>query len=161
MTDSNWLFLYTPIPYLVAMYVVAYRHDLARLVKPFRDLSSAHEWYSVCKHLTLVGPGVEPPSSRFMAGGRNLLLLFASAVIYAIPGIVPFSLPWDYLCAVQAATALPLFVGIVLNWTGPFPFKPYRDILPYPRLGTRIRHLGHAEGKRPPEVRPNSAPAGE
>ena len=147
MTDSAWLFLYTPVPYLAAMYAVAYRHDITRLAKPLHDGASAHEWWSVCGHLGLVGAEAEPPQRPFLGGTRNLLLIVSSLVIYAIPGLIP--LPWYYLCAVQAAVAVPLFILLILNWTGPFPFKPYRDVLPYPRLGTRARDLRRRNEQEP------------
>ena len=162
MVDSNWLFLYTPIPYLVAMYFVAYRHDLTRLVKPFRDLTASYEWWSVCKHLGLVGAEAQPPPKPFMGATRNLLLLVASVVIYAIPFLLPFPPPWYFLCAAQAVVAVPLFITIILNWTGRFPFKPYRDVLPYPRLSSRVRHLGGApnQKRREPGGRPAPVSAG-
>src|SRR5437899_6003134 len=105
MVDSNWLFLYTPIPYLVVMYFVAYRHDLTRLVKPFRDRTGSREWWSVCEHLGLVGAEVQPPPRPFMPATKNLLLLLASVVIYAIPFLFPFPLPCYFLCVPQAAVS--------------------------------------------------------
>jgi len=51
------------------------------------------------------------------------------------------------MMAVQVAAALPIFILIRIYWAGPFPFKPYRDVLPYPRLGTRVRNLGHGSEK--------------
>jgi hypothetical protein len=147
MTDAfGWLFLYTPVPYLAAMYFVAYRHDLKRLAKSFRDRSSNAEWYSVCKELGLIGSEAKPPSARLLEG-THLLLIAASLALYAAASLlVSLVLPWYYLLALQAAVAVPLFLLLVTNWTGPFPFKPYRDFLPYPRLGTRVRSLA---GKKP------------
>ena len=156
MPDTGWLFLYTPIPYLVAMYLVAYRHDLGRLAKPFRDLSSESEWYSVCKRLGLAGAEFRQPSNPLMGSTRNLLLFISSLVAYSISGYASLVLEWYYLCAVQALVAVPLFILLVTNWTGPFPFKPYRDVLPYPRLGTRVRDLGR---RKEPEPRPPSTSA--
>ena len=156
MINTAWLFLYTPVPYLAAMYLVTYRHDLGRLAKPFRDLSSESEWYSVCKRLGL-GADLRPPEKPLLGSTRNLLLLVASLAIYAVSGYASsLLLAWYYLCALQAAVAVPLFVLLVLNWTGPFPFKPYRDVLPYPRLGTRVRDLGR---RKEPEPRPPSTSA--
>ena len=155
MTDSGWLFLYTPVPYLAAMYLVTYRHDLGRLAKPFRDRSSESEWYSVCKRLSL-GVDLRSPEKPILGSTRNLLLLIASLAIYAVSGHASLLLAWYYLCAIQAGVAIPLFILLVLNWTGPFPFKPYRDVLPYPRLGTRVRDLGRKKG---PEPRPPSTSA--
>ncbi len=94
-----------------------------------------------------------------MGATRNLLLLVASVVIFAVPFLFPFPLPWYFLCAAQAAVAVPLFITIILNWTGPFPFKPYRDVLPYPRLSSRVRHLGRAPDEKRRESRGRPAPA--
>ena len=152
MPNTGWLFLYTPIPYLAAMYLVAYRHDLGRLARPFRDLSSESEWYAVCRRLEIVDNNtVLLKRSRF-GDGRNLVTLAASLVLYIGSAIASFFLPWYYLCAIQAAVAAPLFVLVVLNWTGPIPSKPYRDTLPYPRLGTRVRHVKKDEAKATPAV---------
>jgi hypothetical protein len=148
MTDVGWLFLYTPVPYLAALYLVVYRHDLGRLAKPFRDSASAHEWWLVCKCLGLIDAGVKPPTGSFMGGTRNPLLLIASTVTCATAFLVPFPLPWYCFCVIQAVAAVPLFVIVILSWTGPLPFKPYRDVLPYPRLGTRVRHLSYGEGEK-------------
>jgi hypothetical protein len=146
LNDFGWLFFYTPLPYLAAMYFIAYRHDLARLAKPFRDRSSEAEWYLVCRNLGLVGPDVKPPPRSLLGGMQNLLLIAASLVIYAVSVFASFVLRWYYLVALQAAVAVPLFLLLVTNRTGPFPFKPYRDFLAYPRLGTRVRYLS---GKKP------------
>jgi hypothetical protein len=143
MLDTSWLFLDTPIPYLTAMYLVAYRHDLGRLARPFHDLpANRANWYAVCRTLELVGTEVKPPAAPPMGGTRNLVLLTASASIFVVSIFTSQVLPWYYLCALQALVALPLFVILVANRTGPFPSKPYRDVLSYPRLGTRVRHLG-------------------
>ena len=161
MPDIRWLFLDTPVPYLAAMYFVAYRHDLGRLLKPFHDGSTAWDWYQVCDRLDLISSDVTAPSRSLLGDARNLVLIFASLVIYAGSGYASLLLPWYYLCAVQTAVAVPLFLLIVLNRTGPFPFKPYRDVLPYPRLGTRVRDLGdRKEGKSRAQSKPVASTAG-
>ena len=129
MINTAWLFLYTPVPYLAAMYLVTYRHDLGRLAKPFRDLSSESEWYSVCKHLGL-GIDLRSPEKPLLGSTRNLLLLVASLAIYAVSGYASLLLAWYYLCAIQAAVAAPLFILLVANRTGPFPFRPTRTSCP-------------------------------
>ncbi|MDG6988087.1 MAG: hypothetical protein JRN21_02045 [Nitrososphaerota archaeon] len=55
MTDSGWLSLNTPLPYLGAMYFLAYRHDLGRIASSFHDLSNDSEWYAVFERLDLAG----------------------------------------------------------------------------------------------------------
>ena len=142
MTDSGWLFLNTPLPYLGTMYFIAYRHDLGRIIRPFRDFSSGSEWLAVCKRLGLAKTDLNSPKRWPLGSTRNLLLVVASLAIYAVSVLASFSLAWYYLCGIQAAVAAPMFILLVTNRTGPFPFRPYRDVLPYPRLGTRVRNLG-------------------
>ena len=151
MTDSGWLFLNTPVPYLVAMYFVAYRHDLGRIARPFHDLSNGSEWHAVFERLDLAGTGLAPPKRHLLGGTRNLVFVVASFVVYGFSVFASFLLAWYFLCAIQAAVAVPLFMLLVANRTGPFPFRPYRDVLPYPRLGTRVRDLGKRKESKPDE----------
>lgn len=139
MNGVGWLCLYTPLPWLVAMYAVAYRYDLGRLVKPLHDSCSPSLWWEVCRNLGLIDAGFTKPEEGPRQAGPYLLAV-ASVAISTLWSFLPFPLPWYYLCAIQAAAAVPLFV-VVLRWAGPLPFRPYRDVLPYPRLGTRVRHL--------------------
>ena len=146
MPDFSWLFLYTPFPWLAAMCFVAYRYDLARLLRPFRDRAWPTDWKSVCEYLGLAGKG-----TKVADDGRwffpQFLLICSSIVISRLQSFIPLPTAWFYMIAVQIAAALPIFIFIRLYWAGPFPFKPYRDVLPYPRLGTRVRHLGHGKKK--------------
>jgi hypothetical protein len=144
MTDSGWLFLYTPIPYLVAMYLAAYRHDLVRISSRVQDRATKRDWWSVCNHLGLVSTGIGEPSRRpwkspiFFAALLTFLISFSWIV-------TPIRFTWYDLCMLQMVGAMPLLLGLT-KITGPVPFRPYRDVLPFPRLGTRIRHL--KESKR-------------
>ena len=160
MVNTNWLFLNTPIPYLAAMYFVAYKHDLGRLVKPFHDRPGTKaDWYSVCQQLKLITADVKHPASPRLGGMTNLFLVVASFSVYAVSVFASFFLPWYYLCALQAVAAAPIFVLLVMNRLGPFPFRPYRDVLPYPRLGTRVRHVGGPKAESQ-AVHPNPAEGG-
>ena len=147
MNEVSWLFVYTPLPWLAAMYVAAYRHDLARIARPLRDHASLNDWWSVCGHLGLVSADARRPSRR-VPEVRLLLALVSSAVV-SLLWLAPVPLAWYYLVAMQAASALPLFLLMVYR-VGPLPFKPYRDVLPYPRLGSRVRHL--QQRRRPIKV---------
>lgn len=143
MISTNWLFLNTPIPYLVAMFFVAYRHDLGRAVRPFHDSpGSKAEWFAVCKDLRLIAVEMKAPALPLLGGTRNLMLLVASLSTYVASVFASIFLPWYYLCTLQAAVAVPLFILLIAIRLGPLPFRPYRDVLPYPRLGTRVRDLG-------------------
>ncbi|MDG7018629.1 MAG: hypothetical protein JRN16_05445 [Nitrososphaerota archaeon] len=130
MTDSGWLFLNTPLPYLGAMYFLAYRHDLGRIARPFRDLSDSSEWHAVFKRLDLAGTGLKSPKRPLLGGTRNLVLAVASIAIYVVSIFTSFFLAWYYPCAIQAAVAVPLFILLVTNRTGPFPFRPTRTSCP-------------------------------
>jgi hypothetical protein len=139
LTDSSWFFLYTPIPYLIVMYLAAYRRDLGRIARRIHDRASKREWWSICEYLGLVGTDVREPARRpwrsplFLAVLLTFLISFSWTVIF-----VRFS--WYYLCLLQTVAALPLLL-LLIRITGPLPFRPYRDVLPFPRLGSRIRHL--------------------
>ena len=146
MPDFSWLFLHTPFPWLAAMFFVAYRHDLGRMFRPFRDQSRPSDWKVVCVHLGLAGKGTSVANDgRWLV--PQFLLIGSSAVISRLQSFLPLPTAWFYMMVVQGAAAVPIFIFIRIYWAGPFPFKPYRDALPYPRLGTRVRNLGHGKGK--------------
>jgi hypothetical protein len=139
MVASSWFFLYTPVPYLVAIYLAAYRHDLFRVARPVRDIAGRKEWWSVCTYLGLVSANVREPKRRLWKSPLfwTALVCLSISVSWAV---VRVPLAWYYLCLIQAIAALPPFI-LLARTIGPVPFRPYRDVLPFPRLGTRIRHL--------------------
>jgi hypothetical protein len=144
MIDSPWLFLYTPIPYLVAMYLAAYRHDLGRIASRVQDRATKRDWWSVCTYLGLVSTDFRKPTRR---PWKNPIF-FAVLLTFLVSStwiVIPIHFTWYYVCLLQLVGALPLLVGLT-KITGPVPFRPYRDVLPFPRLGTRVRHL--KESKR-------------
>jgi hypothetical protein len=137
MVDLSWLFLYTPIPYLAAMFLSAYRHDLNRISRPIRDGAGRREWWSVCKYLDLIDADVRKPRRR---PGKALISAPATFIISLSWIVIPAHLSWYHLCFLQALAALPLLL-LLGRITGPVPHRPYRDVLPFPRMGTRLRHL--------------------
>src|SRR2546422_7823149 len=137
--NDFWLFLYTPLPWLAAMYAAAYRRDLARVLRPFRDHAHLTEWWSVCMSLGLIKSNIKRPAENRWEP-RTFFAVLASASISLLWLVIPMAFAWYHLCALQACSALPLFL-ILHRRLGPLPYKPYRDFLLYPRLGTRIRHL--------------------
>lgn len=141
MSSISWLFLYTPLPWLIVMYAAAYRHDLARIVRPLHDSATLSEWWDVCRRLGLIDGSIKRPPQGL--GFRNWLAFFAAVFIESLWAIVPVPLAWYELCALEAAAGLPLFLALA-SAVGPLPYRPYRDFLPYPRLGTRVRHLTRA-----------------
>jgi len=141
------LFLYTPIPWIAGMYVTAYRHDLTRIARPLRDHSSRKDWWSVCLYLGLISASVpKPKESPWKV--TLFIVVIASSLISLVWLVITIPLAWYYLCALQAAAALPLFL-LLVSVAGPIPFRPYRDVLPYPRLGTRVRHLKRRKTEGP------------
>ena len=139
MTDPGWFFLYTPAPWLALMYVVAYRHDLSRIARPFRDSGDLRAWWSVCVYLNLIPAEAPEPPRKIWRTGPFIAVLAALPV--SLLWLTPIaSWVWYYLALLQVASALFLFLGLA-NRIGRFPAKPYSDTFPYPRLGSRIRHL--------------------
>ena len=78
---------------------------------------------------------------------KSLLLIAASvtSVISLSWAWIPVHLAWYYLCLLQIVAGIPLTLFLVRT-TGPVPFRPLRDVLPFPRLGTRVRHLKKGTG---------------
>lgn len=139
MADLGWIFLLTPIPYLVAMYVARYRHDLGRLAKHVQDRASKRDWWSVCNHLGLISTDIGKPTWRPWKSPTLLAVLLTLLISFSRI-VIPIHLTWYYLCLLQMVGALPMLLRLT-RITGPVPFRPYKDVLPFPRLGTRIRHL--------------------
>ena len=146
-------FLYTPFPWLAAMYVAAYRRDIGRVARPLRDPARLTDWWSVCRHLSLIKASTERPAKKAWKS-LSFPALLASALISLLWLLIPISSAWYYLCALQVCSALPLAL-LLRSRIGPLPHKPFKDFLPYPRLGTRIRHLRKGKGaKTNPSIPP-------
>ncbi|HEV2225556.1 MAG TPA: hypothetical protein VGR56_01980 [Nitrososphaerales archaeon] len=167
MNAIGWLFLYTPLPWVVAMCAWAYRHDLTRMARPARDGASQKEWWSACKYLGLVGVNVKDPGSKPWKS-VSLIATIVSCSISLSWLLIPSMLVWYFLCLFQAAAAVPLLL-VLVRAIGPIPFRPFRDVLPFPRLGTRIRHLKglkatdtnfveHPIGSPTPKAEPGNPP---
>ena len=144
MTDSSWFFLYTPIPYLIVMYLAAYRRDLGRIARRIHDRASKREWRSVCEYLGLIGTDVREPAG-WPCSASLIPSVLLTTLVSRSGTLSPARFSWYYLCLLQSVAALALLV-LLIRITGPLPFRPYRDVLPFPRLGTRIRHLREQKG---------------
>jgi hypothetical protein len=147
LSEITWLFVYTPLPWFAAMYIVAYKHDLGRAAKPFNDRSDPAAWWSVCRYLGLIGPDAPRPARRPWRSMPLLAVLAIVGVAVSLP-FVHVASGWYYLVVLQAALALALFLELVSR-IGPLPARPYKDILAYPRLGTRVRHLMKRRRREP------------
>ena len=146
MNVVAWALLYTPLPSLGIMYVLCYRHDLARMARPLVDRTSPAIWWSSCRYLGLVPTSAKRPQKK---GGEFLPLLAIpiSVTICLLWTAIPLPLAWFDLCALQACASLPLLL-LLHHRIGPFPYRPYGDFLPFPRIGTRVRHLARRKAPK-------------
>jgi hypothetical protein len=141
MNPALDVFLYTPIPYFGAFILFLYRHDLSRLRRPFRDDGSPRLWWVVLDHLGLLTPeqSIRIPSRRreflpygvFVAASLSLSL---SWTLRTFPHL------WYYLVIVQGIAGIVLSAA-AMRYFGSPPRRPYVDVLTYPRLGSRLRHI--------------------
>jgi hypothetical protein len=141
MNAAEVPFLYLPVFYWGAFVLLLYRHDLSRLTHPFRDRSEPRRWWSVLLSAGLLS--AEQASKRPGKGKEVLPLLWCllAASGLSLSWIIPvFPSTWYFLVAAQVASGLVLTMGTVWH-LGPPPRGPYADMLRYPRLGSRIRHL--------------------
>jgi hypothetical protein len=133
--------LYLPVFYWGAFVLLLYRHDLSRLTHPFRDRDGPRRWWSVLLSLGLLS---SEQAARRPGRGREVLPILAyllAAASLSLAWIIPvFPTTWYFLVAAQVASGLVLTMGTVWH-LGPPPRRPYADMLRYPRLGSRIRHI--------------------
>jgi hypothetical protein len=141
MNPGAGIFLYLPVPYWAAFVLLLYRHDLSRLFHPFRDDRSERSWWLVLNHLGLLDAA---QAAQRPGRIREVLPYF---VLLAIS--IAVSLSWTfrvypsfyyYLIIVQGISAIILTAATV-QYLGTPPRRPYVDVLRYPRLGSRVRHL--------------------
>jgi hypothetical protein len=132
-------FLYLPIPYWVAFLLLLYRHDLSRLFHPVRDDGSLRNWWSVLSHLGILDAGVRRPS-RTKEILRYVVYLSLSAGVSLSWTFTIFPQQWYFLIAVQGTSGI-ILTAATMQYLGVPPRRPYADVLRYPRLGSRIRHL--------------------
>jgi hypothetical protein len=138
MNAIEFLLLHLPIPYWFAAVLYLYRHDLAVVFHPVRDEGSPRNWWLVLTYLGLLnGKGKHKPSRRSeFLPYAVILLLAALASLFSI--LRPS--PWYFLILVQGASGLMLTSFTMLYVGSPSP-RPYLDVLIYPRIGSRVRHL--------------------
>jgi len=139
MNPAEALFLYLPIPYWVAFLLLLYRHDLSRLSHPFRDDGSLRNWWSVLSHLGILDAGVRRPG-RAREILRCVIYLSLSAGVSLSWTLSIFLQHWYFLIVVQGTSGI-ILTAATMQYLGTPPRRPYADVLRYPRLGSRIRHL--------------------
>ena len=148
MNPGAPIFLYTPFPYWGVFVLVLYRHDLSRLFHPFRDDGSPIKWWSVLNHLGLLGTG-KAARPRSIRGVLPYLALFAVSAVVSLSWTFGLFPPfYCYLIIVQGISAI-ILAASTIQYLGQPPRRPYVDVLRYPRLGSRIRHIRQiSQGRR-------------
>ena len=147
MSPAEGIFLYLPFPYWSVFVLVLYRHDLSRLFHPFRDDGSPIKWWSVLNHMGLLGTG-KAARPRSIRGVLPYLALFAVSAVVSLSWTFGLFPPfYYYLIIVQGISAI-ILAASTIQYLGQPPRRPYVDVLRYPRLGSRIRHLDKAPQDR-------------
>ena len=164
MNLAEAVLLYLPIPYWGAFLLLLYRHDLSRLFHPVRDDGSLRNWWAVLSHLGILDAGVRRPGrTREILPYVVYLSLSAGVSLSWTFGLFPRH--WYFLIVVQGTSGIILTAATV-QYLGTPPRRPYADVLRYPRLGSRIRHLPKVSSpqrrvdQRPGTQATKEAPAG-
>ena len=151
MNPAEAVFLYLPVPFWAVFVVLLYRHDLSRLTHPVRDDGSLRNWWSVLTYLGILDAGTNRPSRK-----REILpfviYLSISAGVSLSWTLRLFPLVWYYLIIVQGISGIVL-TAATMQYLGTPPRRPYVDVLRYPRLGSRVRHLPKALPVKPADDR--------
>ena len=157
MNPAEGVFLYTPIPYFVMFVLLLYRHDLSRLRHPFKDDGSRRAWWVVLNHLDLL---TAERATRIPSRKREFLpyavFLSVSVLLSLSWTLRAFPLLWYYLVVVQGIAGIVISAG-AMRYFGSPPRRQYVDVLTYPRLGSRLRHLAKLlskKGESEPEAKP-------
>ena len=142
MSPAESLFLCAPIPYWAVFLLLLYRHDLSRLFHPVRDDGSLRNWWSVLSHLGILDAGVRRPG-RTKEILPYVVSLSISAGVSLSWTLRIFPQHWYFLIIVQGASGI-ILTAAIMQYLGTPPRRAYADVLRYPRLGSRIRHLPRA-----------------
>lgn len=166
-----WLFLYTPIPWVVIVMIVLYRHDLLQLAHPFKDSWSINDWRSTLEDLHILikssqnssGPAERSKIGALLQGvGREISEKFPNARFYIL--IAGFSAGASVVSSsifvplFEAQSGLkPTYVMFVLallqllsafplilavrRYSGAFPSRPFKYHLDQTRTGSLVRYL--------------------
>lgn len=139
MNPAEVVFLYLPMPYWAGFLLLLYRHDISRLLHPVRDDGSLGNWWAVLNYLGILDKGARRPTRK-----KKIIpyvtYLSVSAGVSLSWTLRLFPLLWYYLIIVQGISGIVL-AAATMQYLGTPPRRPYTDVLRYPRLGSRIRHL--------------------
>jgi len=139
MNPADVVFLYLPISYWAAFALLLYRHDLSRLLHPARDDGSLRNWWAVLSYLGILDKGARRPS-RMKGVLPYVVSLSVSAGVSLSWILRLFPVVWYYLIIVQGISGI-ILTAATIRYLGAPPRRPFVDVLRYPRLGSRIRHL--------------------
>ena len=153
MNPAEAFFLYLPVPYWAGFTLVLYRHDLSRLTHPVRDDGSLRNWWLVLNHLGLLDAAqVAHRPGRIREVLPYLVLLAISAAVSLSWIFRVFPAFYYYLIIVQGISGIVL-TAATMQHLGTPPRRPYVDVLRYPRLGSRVRHLPKVLPMKPADDR--------
>lgn len=142
MNPIEGLLLYFPVVYWTAFVLLLYRHDLSRLRHPFKDQGGASNWWLVLNHLKLLSAGQEKRMPNRRKQFIPYITCIAASSVISLSWVLRIFPPlWYYLIITQGIAAI-ILTAAAMQYLGTPPRKPYVDTLRYPRLGSRIRHLG-------------------
>ncbi len=139
-----------------------YRHDLSRLAHPVRDNGNLRNWRYVLGYLGLLGPEDTARSRVKKEVLPYVAYPVASAAVSLLWVLRLFPPHWYFLVLTQAISGL-ILTAATMQYLGQPPRRPYVDVLRYPRLGSRIRHLrkmSSLEVENQPEQRQASPTGG-
>jgi hypothetical protein len=143
--------MYSPFLQFFIIYLAAYRHEVGRFLRPFRERASINDWRKVLRALGVEailpekGPEYDSDKRLILSLGitailsvsLTLTMVFALQKIPSLPPLFRVALP----ILSQFIPATYFFAFISKWYFGPLPNQPRRMLLRYPRLGSRIRHL--------------------
>jgi hypothetical protein len=141
LNPAEVFFFFLPLPYWAIFVIGLYRHDLSRVFHPVRDDGSLRNWWLVLSYLGLLE--AEQAAHRPGRSGEFLRYLgyLAVSIGASLSWVLgPFPPIWYYLIIFQIVSAIALAAASI-RYLGLPARKPHADVLRYPRLGSRVRHL--------------------
>jgi hypothetical protein len=150
---STWVIAYTPLAQFVVSYLLAYRNEPLRLLHPCRQRTGMTAWNETFMKLGLVGR--VPLRQDVFHDIQQILKVFGIPCLLSLlvdlfgPQLSGRQFPkadcWLIEACLQFIPAIILLLALRKSFLGPLPNSPRRVHLMYPRLGSRIRHLGDSE----------------
>jgi hypothetical protein len=132
--------LYEPFPYFALAVLAVYRHDLSRLFHPIRDKGDLRNWWYVLGRVGLIDQeAIRRPSVKKEVLPYVASLIGAAAV--SLSWLLRLFPPFWYAMVLVQAVSGSILAAAAVRYLGPPPRRPFVDVLKYPRLGSRVKHL--------------------